>query len=61
VYVERIDLQEDSDPPAWAKRIPGGFEITQDVEYSEIVLGPRVGLKAGEFALTRVEAKAEGE
>lgn len=59
MYIERIELTEDTDPPAWCKRIPGGFEITCDVEYADIHLGPGVGLKAGKFALTRVEATEE--
>ncbi len=62
MYVERIELTADTDPPVWCKRIPGGFEITCDVEYGDICLGPRTGLnadEAGKYRLTRVEPQAE--
>ena len=59
MYIERIELTADTDPPAWCKRIENGFECTQDVEYADIHLGPGVGLKAGKFALTRVEPLAD--
>ena len=55
MYVERIELFEDSDPPAWCVRVEKGFELTCDVEYSEIELGPRVGIVCGAFTLTQVE------